>query len=221
MTAPHRFCTGCGAPLVSGMRFCGQCGQAVAAPAGPPAPPAPAAPGAGERIAGIVPFLEQGLLSVVHYTLIVTDRRLIFCTWDAGTDETMSDADDAVMQESCSISETADEIAHFRAKDWSSGPWRRYLAMAPDAIIAGAPGTIAIPLGEIATVSIVCETRTSTQDTLSVRSAQKEHAFDLMYSQGPYLYGILSPLLGERISIEDHLHRRRGLDRLLSGQEYQ
>jgi hypothetical protein len=220
MTAPQKFCTGCGTALVSGMRFCSQCGQAVAAPAGPPAPPAAAVPGAGERILGIVPFLEQGLLSVVHYTLIVTDRRLIFCTWDTGTDEAMSDADDAVMQESCSISETMDEIAHFRAKDWSSGPWQRYQATAPDAIIAGAPGTIAIPLREITDVLIVCETRTSTQDTLSIRGDQKERTFDLMYSQGPYLYGILSPLLGERVSMEDHLHRRRGLDRLLSGQEY-
>jgi hypothetical protein len=195
--------------------------QVVPAPqARPPAPPAMAAPGSGERIAGIIPFLEQGLLSVMHYTLIVTDHRLIFCIWDPGNDEAMSEADDEVMQESCSISETVDEIAHFRAKDWFSGPWQRYLTMMPDAIIAGAPGTIAIPLGEIADASIVCETRTSTQDTLSIRSAHQERAFDLMYSQGPYLYGILSPLLGERLSMEDHLHRRRGLDRLISGQEY-
>jgi len=179
-----------------------------------------AAPGGGERILGIVPFIEQGLLSVIHYTLIVTDRRLIFCTWDPGTDETMSDADDQVMQESCSISETTDEIAHFRAKDWSSGPWQRYLPMAPDAIIAGAPGTIVIPLPEIVNGDIVCETRTSTQDKLYLGDSHQAREFDLMYSQGPYLFRILQPLLGGKVTIADHLHRRGKLDRLLSGQEY-
>jgi hypothetical protein len=202
------------------MRFCTQCGQVAAAPAAPQALPGTAPQDGRERILGIVPFLEQGLLSVVRYTLIVTDRRLIFCTWDAGSDEAMSDADDAAMQESCDISETVDEIAHFRGKDWSDGPWQRYLSMVPDAIIAGAPGTIVVPLGEIADAGIVCETRTSTQDTLSIRSDGRELAFDLMYSQGPYLFGILSPLLGGKLSMEEHLHRRRGLDRLLSGQEY-
>lgn len=229
MTSPQKFCTACGAPLAAGKRFCTQCGQPVELPgrsagiapeAVQAAPAAPAAGVSGERILGIVPFIEQGLLSVLHYTLIVTDRRLIFCTWSPESDEAMSDADDAAMQESCEISETKDEIAHFRAKDWSGGPWERYRSMAPDAIIAGAPGTIAIPLAEIADVSIVCETRTSTQDKLSVRDRNRDQTFDLMYSQGPYLARILAPLLGERMSMEDHLHRRRGLDRLLSGQEY-
>jgi zinc-ribbon domain len=220
MTAPRKFCTECGAPLAIGMRFCSQCGHAVATPAGPPAQPVAAVPGGGEQILHIVPFLEQGLLSVVHYTLIVTDQRLIFCPWDMDTDEAMSEADDSVMQESCSISETMDEIAHFRAKDWSAGPWQRYLSMAPDAITAGAPGTIVVPLEEIEEVNIVCETRTSTQDRLSIRHAKQELEFDLMYSQGPFLSRVLSPLLVGRFSIEDHLHRRRGLDRLLSGQEY-
>jgi hypothetical protein len=232
MTIIPKFCTACGAPLNTGMRFCSQCGQMVVVPgtagpqdpaslpARPPAPPAMAAPGAGEQISGIVPFLEQGLLSVIHYTLIVTDRRLIFCTWDPDTDEPMSDADDDVMQESCSISETKDEIAHFRAKDWSAGPWQRYRSMAPDAIIASAPGTIVVPLGEIADADIVCETLTSTQDKLRIRDRNRDLSFDLMYSQGPYLSRILEPLLGGRLSTEDHLHRRRGLDRLISGQEY-
>ena len=220
MTAPQKFCTACGAPLASGMRFCSQCGMAIATPAGPPALPVAAAPHGGEQILGIVPFLEQGLLSVIHYTLIVTDRRLIFCTWDPDTDEAMSEADDAVMQESCSISETVDEIAHFRAKDWSAGPWQRYLSMTPDAISAGAPGTLEFPLADIADARIICETQDSTQDKLRIRHKSRDQAFDLMYSQGPYLSGILSPLMGRRLSMEEHLHRRRGLDRLLSGQEY-
>jgi len=229
MTPTARFCTGCGAPLDAGKRFCTQCGRPVAMfdqPAttspdhGQTARMTPAAGESGERIHGIVPFIEQGLLSVVHYTLVVTDRRLIFCTWDPDNDEAMSDADDSVMQESCSISETKDEIAHFRQKDWSGGPWERYRSMAPEAIIAGARGTIAIPVSEITDICIVCETLTSTQDKLIVRDRNREHTFDLMYSQGPFLARILAPLFGERLTMEDHLHRRRGLDRLLSGQEY-
>lgn len=233
MTSFRKFCTGCGAPL-AGTRFCTRCGQPVPTPVQPatgpapgpvqpaqPAPvPAPATGAGGERILGIVPFLEQGLISVIHYTLVITDRQLIFCTWDPANDEAMSDADDAVMQESCSISDTKDEIAHFRQKDWSGGPWERYRSMTPDSIAAVAPGSITVPLAEIADVSIICETLSSTQDTLRVRDRNREISFDLMHSQGPYLARILAPLLGERLSMEDHLHRRRGLDRLLSGQEY-
>jgi len=232
MALPLKFCTACGAPLPSGVRFCTHCGQPVVVPGTActparqpprhpqPAGPLPAAPAGGERILGIVPFIEQGLLSVIHYTLIVTDRRLIFCTWDPGTDETMSDADDEVMQESCYISETTGEIAHFRAKDWSAGPWQRYAAMAPETIIAGAPCSIVIPLPDIVNADIICETRSSTQDKLYLHDSHQAWEFDLMYSQGPYLFRILQPLLGEKVTIADHLHRRGKLDRLLSGQEY-
>jgi hypothetical protein len=201
MIFPQKFCTGCGAPVAAGMRYCSQCGQPVsapvpAAPQGIPHPPNPstvppvtAGPGDGERVLGIVPFIEQGLLSVIRYTLVVTDRRLIFCTWDQDTDEAMSDAEDAVMQESCDISGTKDEIARFRAKDWAAGPWQRYRSMAPETIIAGAPGTVVFLLGDIADATIVCETLTSTQDKLMVRNGSQNQAFDLMYSQGPYLAG--------------------------------
>jgi hypothetical protein len=228
MTISQKFCTACGSPVAAGMRFCSQCGQQVvvqgtAVPAPQtqqPAAPSPAAPGGGERILGIVPFLEQGLLSVIHYTLIVTDRRLIFCPWDPDNDEAMSGADDTMMQESYNINETKDEIAHFLAKDWSGGPWQRYRSMVPEAIIAGAPGSIVIMVQDVADATIVCETLTSTQDRLRIRDVKQERVFDLMYSQGQYLARILGPLLGGRLTMEDHLHRRRGLDRLLSGQEY-
>ena len=232
MPSPQRFCTACGTPLAAGMRFCSQCGQPVAGqgtgpqetplPRVQPTPSSvPAATGGAEQVLGIVPFLEQGLLSVIHYTLVVTDRRLIFRTWNPGTDEAMSDTEDAVMEESCAISETVDEIAHFRQKDWSGGPWQQYRLIAPDAIPSGAPGTITVPLADIVNADIVCETRTSTQDKLYIRDGNRQLAFDLMYSQGPYLFRILQPLLGDRVSLADHLHRRRGLDRLISGQEYQ
>lgn len=232
MTVIQKFCTGCGATLPAGMKFCTRCGQPIIVPgtAGQPVPadqlvpaagsPAPAQNHGMERVLGIVPFIEQGLLSVIHYTLIITDRRLVFRPWDPDTDEEMSDADDAVMQESCEIGEIKDEIAHFRAKDWSEGPWKQFLSMAPDTIAAGAPGTIAIPVRDISDANIVCETMTSTQDRLQIRFAGQEYSFDLMYSQGPYVSKILSPLLGDRLTMEDHLHRRGKLDRLLSGQEY-
>jgi hypothetical protein len=231
MNSGQKFCTECGTSLVPGTKFCGQCGHPVAGtpPAGPtpaqvPLPHQSAVPqdnsGGTERIIGIVPFLEQGLLSVIHYHLIVTSQRLIFCTWNSNSDDVMADADDEVMQESCSISETTDEIAHFRAKDWSAGPWQRYYTMQIDMIAPGAPGSIVIPLSEITFVDIVCETRTSTQDQLHISQGEKNQAFDLMYSQGPFLFRLLKPLLGERVRMADHLHKRSKIDRLLTGQEY-
>jgi hypothetical protein len=233
MTSGQKFCTECGSILVPKMKFCGQCGHPVttqdaASPAPcqtssfqpPPPQPVPAAQEDQEQITGIVPFLEQGLLSVNHFTLIVTTRRMIFCTWKADSDEAMAEADDAVMQESCSIEETTDEITHFRAKDWSEGPWQQYRSMAPDTIIAAAPGSISIPFSGIISADIICETTASTQDALTIRDGKAEYRFDLMYSQGPFLFRILEPVLGGRVSMADHLHKRRGLDRLLSGQEY-
>lgn len=233
MTPSQKFCTECGAALSPGMKFCGQCGACITgAFAANTAQAAASAPNpgrsatdctpciTGEQVAGIVPFIEQGLLSVIHYTLVITNRRLIFCTWDPGTDEAMSDADDAVMQESCNISETADEITHFRAKDWAEGPWQKYRSMDPDAIVSGSPGTIVVPLPEIVFVDIVCETRSSTQDSLYVDYGQKPLKFDLMYSQGPFLFRLLVPVLGDRVRIADHLHKRHGIDRLITGQEY-
>ena len=230
MTSGQKFCTECGSPLVPGSRFCGQCGHPVAglATTGPPVGilqqqrVQPEVPGSGgpERILGIVPFLEQGLISVVHYTLLVTSHRLIFCTWNPDSDEAMSDADDEVMEESCNIAETVDEISHFRAKDWSMGPWQRYLTMPTEIIAAGSPGTITIMIHEISDIEIVCETKKSTQDQLHIHQGDNTQSFDLMYSQGPFLFRILEPLLGEKVRMSDHLHRRSKIDRLLTGQEY-
>jgi hypothetical protein len=179
-------------------------------------------PAAGtERIAGIVPFIEQGLVSVLHYTLIITTGRLIFCTWNPDTDEALSDAEDDAMQESCDIADTLDEIAHFHAKDWAGGPWERYRTMPPETIAASAPGSIVIPLAEISCADIVCEQKTSTLDHLYIEENGRQHTFDLIYSQGPLLGRILTPLLGDRVRVADHRHRRGKLDRILSGQEYQ
>jgi hypothetical protein len=230
MTSGQKFCTECGAFLVPGTRFCGKCGHPVAgqATADSPAAPQQQSPshhgspvsGGPEQILGIVPFVEQGLLSVIHYTLIVTSERLIFCTWNPDTDEEMSDADDEVTQESCNIAETTDEIAHFRAKDWATGPWQRYRSVSIDTIAPHAPGSITIPVSTIISADIVRETRSSTQDKLFVETGESRHEFDLMYSQGPFLFGLLQPILGQKVTIADHLHRRGKLDRLLSGQEY-
>jgi hypothetical protein len=173
-----------------------------------------------EPIIGIVPFVEQGLLSVIHYTIIITPQRIIFCTWDPDTDETMSEAEDEVMQESCTIAETTDEIAHFRSKDWSTGPWQRYRSMPVETITAAAPGSITIPITGSVIVDIVCENSSSTQDMLYINDGNRQYEFDLMHSQGPFLYRLLQPVLNERVRISDHLHRRGKLDRLLTGQEY-
>ena len=217
MTGSQKFCTECGSELVPGSHFCGRCGTAIGVAA---TPAGSLQAGREEQVLGVVPFLEQGIIAVIHFTLIITTQRLIFCTWNPDTDEAMSDADDAVMEESCNISEIKDEIAHFRAKDWSEGPWQRYQAIPPDTIAAASPGSLVIPLETVVSADIICETEDSTQDTLYIDDGAREHTFDLMYSQGPHIFQQLRPLLGERAQMADHRRKRGKLDRLLTGQEY-
>jgi hypothetical protein len=229
MTDLQKFCTECGGDLIPGTRFCGHCGHPVGGPVAPGATPSPGRqtispplpqPGGPEQILSIVPFIEQGIISIIRFTLIITNRRLIFCTWNQDTDEAMSEAEDNVMDESCNANETRDEIAYFRAKDWSEGAWQRYRSIPLDEIARNAPGSITIPVHGITDVNIVCETSDSTQDEIYIEEGSRSHTFDLMYSQGPFIYQILKSILGERARIEDHLQRRGKIDRLLTGQEY-
>ena len=69
-------------------------------------------------------------------------------------------------------------------------------------------------------VDIVCETRNPAQDELYIEEGGPRLTFDLMHSQGPFLFNLLSPLLGDKVTMEDKLHKRHGLDRLITGQEY-
>ncbi|PKG31594.1 MAG: hypothetical protein CW742_12600 [Methanoregula sp.] len=69
-------------------------------------------------------------------------------------------------------------------------------------------------------MEIICEKRYSTQDKLHIYTTDRQHEFDLMHSQGPFLFGLLTPVLGEKVSIADKRHQRSKFDRLISGQEY-
>jgi len=97
MTDPApRFCSACGTQLVPGDTFCSKCGTRIEQPATPaPAPvavpeptpvpspaPAPQAAASGEPIIAVIGNLTHatGFMGVKQktYTLVITDRRLIF-----------------------------------------------------------------------------------------------------------------------------------------------
>jgi hypothetical protein len=144
-----------------------------AAPPPPPPPPPPPAPLAetvqpsqpsasstgpsagasgGEQIAGIIPAIRRktGLFSSKTYSLVVTDRRILFAeiTQQMATQAAKDAAEEAKAQGKGFFARAAQTaLSGYRI-------YQKYWQMAPEAILAETPGNYAVELRDIVSVRV-------------------------------------------------------------------
>ena len=210
----QKFCTECGKTLFAGNTFCGECGAPVTQgvpspevnrPAAVTTPQAPAAAGS-ERVAGIIPFVElsTGFTSSESGTFIVTDRRIIFARTPAAFDQQMAEEGQRIWkgvqeaQEGGWGTGIAEQLKYLNARDWSTGPWKRYASMHPDMIASESPGNLVFLYAEIGSANFLNASRGSVSDNVDILAQGKKFEFELHYAQGPASLALFHQFLGDR-----------------------
>jgi hypothetical protein len=106
----------------------------------------------GERIAGVIPAIRRktGLFSSKTYSLVVTDRRILFAelTQQMATQAAKDAAEEAKAQGKGFFARAAQTaLSGHRI-------YQKYWQMAPEAILAETPGNYAVELRDIVSVRV-------------------------------------------------------------------
>ena len=190
-----RFCGSCGGPLQAGDAFCTACGTPVAAQAAPVAPPvapvaaaptpavpAPAPSAGGEQILDVVGGLTLlgGFMGIKQkpYTLIVTDRRLIFAELDQKrVTATVSTARDSAKAEGKGF------FGQWGAQLKSSTSYHdAYWQMSPDAALTEMPGNWAVERSGYQGAKFrtgMSDENNNNPDVLTIKSASGKWKFNV------------------------------------------
>ncbi len=160
MAEVKKFCTSCGTPLEPGDKFCGSCGKQVSGAAAVPpittsspivenrASPAPAlvTSTSGETLHGIIPAVsrKKGLLSVEGFSVIVTDKRMIFALV----------TNEMVKEEAKKAGKEGFLAGMLGAATVGYTIHKRYFTMSPDDALKENPGNFAIALSGIRKIKI-------------------------------------------------------------------
>lgn len=188
MSSSSRFCSSCGAEAGAGDAFCTSCGaplQAAAPVATSPAPAPAAAPVAsGEQILSVVGGLTlvSGFMGLKQkpYTLIITDRRLIFAEL---TNEKVTATVNAARENA--KAEGKGFFGQWGAQLKSSASYSEaYRQMSPDAALAETPGNWAIERSQYQGAKFRMgvmdeETSTSTPDVLTIKASTGKWKFNV------------------------------------------
>lgn len=189
MSSSSRFCSSCGAEAGAGDAFCTSCGAPLQAAAPEATSPAPAAAPAasGEQILSVVGGLTLvgGFMGLKQkpYTLIITDRRLIFAelTKDKVT-ATVNAARDSAKAEGKGF------FGQWGAQLKSSGSYSEaYRQMSPDAALAETPGNWAVERSQYQGAKFrmgVTDENTSTPDVLTIKASTGKWKFNVSGSLG-------------------------------------
>ena len=182
-----RFCGACGGLLQDGEAFCTTCGAPSAAEVAsatvPEAAPAPTAtPAGGEQILAVVPKLTLvgGFLGLKQktYTLVITDRRLVFAEFtteratamvNAARDGAKADGKGFFGQWGAQLKSTA-------------GYQDVYWQMSPDAALAETPDNWAIERSEYQGAKFrrgASDENTSNPDVLKIKAASGKYKFHI------------------------------------------
>lgn len=190
MTEP-RFCGSCGTQAAPADAFCTTCGTpvAAAAPPAPSAPPAAAHPAAaasspapGEQILAVIGGLTLvgGFMGLKQkaYTLIITERRLVFVEI---TKEKTTAAVNAARDQA--KAEGKGFFGQWGALIASAGSYNdAYWQMSPDAALAETPGNWAIERSQYQGAKFrmgMSDENTNTPDVLTIKASTGKWKFNV------------------------------------------
>jgi len=189
MSSSSRFCGACGAQAGAGDAFCTACGAPLQGASPEPAAPspAPASAATGEEILAVIGGLTlvAGFMGLKQksYTLIITDRRLVFAelTKEKVT-ATVNAARDSAKAEGKGF------FGQWGAQLKSSGSYSEaYWRMSPEAALAETPGNWAVERSQYQGAKFrmgATDEDTSTPDVLTIKAATGKWKFNVSGSLG-------------------------------------
>ena len=180
------YCGSCAGPLHEGEAFCTACGTPVAAQAAPVAPPvaasAPAPAASGEQILAVIGGLTlvAGFMGLKQkaYTLIITERRLVFVeiTKEKATAAVNAARDQAKAEGKGFFGQWGAQIAS--AGSYNDAYWR----MSPDVALAETPGNWAVERSQYQGAKFrmgMTDENTNTPDVLTIKASTGKWKFNV------------------------------------------
>ncbi len=190
------FCNQCGAPVTPDVRFCEQCGAPVPAPSGrnPPVP--------------FIPLLElhEGTFGLKRTPAVMgvtpaelrVYRLMDYFTWE--TEDLRNRIDDAWMAVS---DREGDWRATVTSWEWEKEPLITAVAGAREELAAGDRGLLVLEKGKIRSIGIEQVGSDTVWDIMTIDCGGNTIAIDLTGPVAWHAYGLLSSVLGEKVSYEE------------------
>ncbi len=176
------YCGSCGGPLQAGDAFCTACGTPVAAVQEQAPVPTPPAATTGEQILAVIGGLTLvgGFMGLKQkpYTLIVTERRLIFVeiTKEKTTAAVNAARDQAKAEGKGFFGQWGAQIAS--AGSYNDAYWQ----MSPDAALAETPGNWAVERSQYQGAKFrmgMSDENTQTPDVLTIKASTGKWKFNV------------------------------------------
>lgn len=190
------FCTRCGAPMVSGARFCEQCGVPVEIPP----EPKPCIP--------FIPLLElhEGTFNLKRTPAVMEiapgELRIYRLPeyFSSEIEDLRSRLDDAWMA-------VSDQDGNWNTKitswDWNREPLINAVAGNRDELATGGKGLVGLNLPEIRSVLIEHVESDTVWDIMTINYGGKKVVIDITGPVAWHAFGLLSSVLGEKVSYEE------------------
>ncbi|MDQ7821220.1 MAG: zinc ribbon domain-containing protein [Candidatus Eremiobacteraeota bacterium] len=210
MSETASFCSYCGREFKPGEDFCADCGAPKEGEGPQPAisePPPGGPPGGPEAVLDVIPYLVEikGFLGLgtKFMNLVVTTERLIFALMP---DELFSEVSDIDIK----VTEKAEEKGldwreYIESHDFSSAPWRKYLAWQPEDIVKEHKGNFAFTFKDILTARLLLDKGSEGEvpyDVLVLEAGGKTWELNCAWGNGHHVRRALSEVIrlevGER-----------------------
>ncbi|MCE5298142.1 MAG: zinc ribbon domain-containing protein [Methanoregulaceae archaeon] len=190
------FCTRCGAPIASGSRFCEQCGVPVEVP---------------PSLQPCIPFiplleLHEGALNLKRTPAMmeITSGELRIYRlpeyFNGEIEDLRSRLDDAWMVVS---DQNGDWKAKVTSWNWNKEPLITAIAGNRDGLEAGGKGLVILEVGGIRSIMIEHVESDTVWDIMTIDYSGKKVVIDITGPVVWHAFGLLSSMLGEKVSYEE------------------